>query len=102
MKKQLIILSLLCFIISGCASVKSAQKGGLTVTRVTDKIIKGQTIQEDVLEAFGEPITAKINRNGNAIWTYEIASSARTLTLMIEFDGNDIVKGYSYRTSAFE
>ena len=89
------------------------------------KIIKGKTIQNEILEIFGSPNIITKNKSGNEVWTYDkvsveksntegygtiliagiaqdrYSSSAKTFTLMIEFDENNIVKDYSYRSSAF-
>lgn len=112
-------------LLSGCASVQPVEKGNLTPGMAKTKIIKGQTTQNEVLEVFGAPNIVTKNKSGNEVWTYDKASvetgtsdvygtiliaggsgsrsstSARTFTLMIEFDDNDVVKDFSYRASAF-
>lgn len=125
MRRQLITLFTLFFLIYGCASIQPVQKGNLTVGMVKTSIIKGKTIQNDILEVFGAPNIITKNKSGNEVWTYEkmsvesgssvvvgtaiivsgagsrTSSSSRTFTLMIEFDDNDVVKDYSYRSSSF-
>jgi len=125
MRRRLITLFTLFFLIHGCASVQPVQKGNLTAGMVKTTIIKGETIQNDILEVFGAPNIITKNKSGDEVWTYEkmsvesgssevfgtviivsgkgsrTSSSSRTFTLMIEFDDNDVVKDYSYRTSSF-
>ncbi len=125
MKKKIIYLFALVLLISGCASVQPVQKGNLTPGMAKTKIIKGQTSQNEILEVFGAPNIVTKNKSGNEVWTYDKASvetgtsdvygtiliaggagsrsstSARTFTLMIEFDDKNIVKDFSYRSSAF-
>jgi len=123
--KKMIYLFVLILLFSGCASVQPVQKGNLTPGMAKTKIIKGQTTQNEILEVFGAPNIVTKNKSGNEVWTYDKASvetgtsevygtiliaggagsrlstSARTFTLMIEFDDKNIVKDYSYRSSAF-
>lgn len=123
--KIIVSLFLLAILIGGCASVQPIQKGNLTPGMAKTKIIKGQTTQNEILEVFGAPNIVTKNKSGNEVWTYDKASvetgtsdvygtiiiaggvgsrtstSARTFTLMIEFDDKGIVKDYSYRSSAF-
>jgi len=124
MKHTGILLMTLLLVVS-CASVQPVQKGNLTAGMVKTTIIKGETIQNDILEVFGAPNIITKNKSGDEVWTYEkmsvesgtsavvgtailvsgagsrTSSSSRTFTLMIEFDDNDVVKDYSYRSSAF-
>lgn len=123
--KKMVYLFVLILLISGCASVQPVQKGNLTPGMAKTKIIKGQTSQNEILEVFGAPNIVTKNKTGNEVWTYDKASvetgtsdvygtiliaggvgsrsstSARTFTLMIEFDDKNIVKDFSYRSSAF-
>lgn len=123
--KKIVSLFILAMLIGGCASVQPIQKGNLTPGMAKTKIIKGQTTQNEILEVFGAPNIVTKNKSGNEVWTYDKASvetgtsdvygtiiiaggvgsrtstSARTFTLMIEFDEMGIVKDYSYRSSAF-
>lgn len=109
----------------GCATIQPYQKSNLTPGMAKAKIIKGQTSQNEILDIFGAPNIITKNKSGNEVWTYDKVSidtsssegygtiiiagigggrssaSTRTFTLMIEFDDNDIVKDYSYRSSAF-
>jgi len=123
--KKVVCLFILLLLVSGCASVQPAQKGNLTPGMAKTKIIKGQTSQNEILEVFGAPNIVTKNKSGNEVWTYDKASvetgtsdvygtviiaggagsrtstSARTFTLMIEFDDKNIVKDFSYRSTAF-
>jgi len=124
MHKLSMILLMLIFI-AGCATVQPAQKSNLTPGMVKTTIIKGQTTQTEILEVFGSPNIITRNKSGNEVWTYDKvsidssasagygtlvivgvgsargATSSRTFTLMIEFDNQEVVKDYSYRSSAF-
>ena len=125
MKKYLTITIVGIFLLSGCASVQPVQKSNLTPGMAKAKIFKGQTTQNEILEIFGPPNIITKNKSGNEVWTYDKVSiesgaseihgtllivggaggrsstSARTFTLMIEFDDNNIVRDFSYRSSAF-
>jgi outer membrane protein assembly factor BamE (lipoprotein component of BamABCDE complex) len=126
MKRYLLAVFLgAAFLLSGCASVQPVERGNLTPGMAKTKIIKGQTTQNEVLEVFGAPNIVTKNKSGNEVWTYDKASietgasdvygtiliaggsgsrsstSARTFTLMIEFDDKNVVKDFSYRSSAF-
>lgn len=123
--KRIFLVVLASLLLIGCASVQPVQKGNLTPGMAETKIIKGQTTQNEILEVFGAPNIITKNKSGNEVWTYDKASietgtsdvygtiliaggvgsrsstSARTFTLMIEFDENKVVKDFSYRSSAF-
>ena len=71
MKRQLITLFTLFFLIYGCASIQPVQKGNLTAGMVKATIIKGETIQNDILEVFGAPNIITKNKSGYEVWTYE-------------------------------
>ncbi|MDO8675065.1 MAG: hypothetical protein Q7K71_02970 [Candidatus Omnitrophota bacterium] len=125
MKRSFILIVVLFFFLNSCASVQPIQKGNLTAGMAKTKIIKGQTMQSEILEVFGAPNIVTKNKSGNEVWTYDQVSvesaasevygtiiiaggvgnrtstSTRTFTLMIEFGDGDIVKDYSYRSSAF-
>lgn len=113
-------------VLSGCVTTtQSVQKSNLTAGMAKTKIVKGQTTQNDILEVFGAPNIITKNKSGNEVWTYDkvsieksdtegygtiiiagiaqnrSSSSARAFVLMIEFDDNDVVEEYSYRSSAF-
>ena len=123
MKTGILITVLLCLICSGCAP--TLQKSNLTPGMAKTRIVKGETSQNDILEVFGAPNVITKTKTGNEVWTYDKVSidtshssmygglmilhggggkssvSTRTFILMIEFGDNDIVKDYSYRSSAF-
>ena len=126
MKKLIILILIIFFILQGYATAAElVQKSNLTPGMAKSKIIKGKSIQNEILEVFGAPNIITKNKSGNEVWTYDkvsveksttegygtiivagiskgnYSSSARTFTLMIEFDDNGIVKEYSYRSSAF-
>ncbi len=125
MKKFLAFLFAVSFLLSGCASVQPVEKANLTPGMAKTKIIKGQTTQNEIIQVFGPPNIVTKNKSGNEVWTYDkvsvetgtsdiygtllivggagsrSSSSTRTFTLMIEFDEKDVVKDFSYRSSAF-
>ncbi len=125
MRKYLAITIIGIFLLCGCASVQPVEKSNLTPGMAKAKIIQGQTTQNEILEIFGPPNIITKNKSGNEVWTYDkvsiesgasevhgtllvlggagvrSATSSRTFTLMIEFDGSNIVKDFSYRSSAF-
>ncbi len=109
----------------GCEANQTTQKSNLTAGMVKQKIIKGVTTQNELLEVFGAPNIITKNKSGNEVWTYDKVSTdksfeegywnvivggasggqssttAKTFTLMIEFGDNDVVKDFSYRSSSF-
>jgi hypothetical protein len=123
--KRMVYLFALILLVSGCVSVQPAQKANLTPGMAKTKIIKGQTTQNEILEVFGSPNIVTRNKSGSEVWTYDKASvetitseiygtiliaggvggktatSARTFTLMIEFNDKNVVDDFSYRSSAF-
>ena len=126
MKKLTILVVIALFILQGYAfAVDTVQKSNLTPGVAKTKIIKGETTQTQILETFGSPNIITKNKSGNEVWTYDkvsvdksategygtlivvgvtkgdYSSSARTFTLMIEFDDKEVVKDYSYRSAAF-
>ena len=118
-------LLILVLILSSCASSQPIQKSNLTPGVVETKVVKGVTTQNEILEIFGAPNIVTKNKGGNEVWTYDkvsmeqkasdvygtlilfggsmarASSSARTFTLMIEFDESKVVKESSYRSSSF-
>lgn len=121
-----LLVVVLLFTTQGCMkTTQPIQKSNLTAGMAKAKIIKEQTTQNDILEVFGAPNIITKNKSGNEVWTYDKvsveksntdgygtiivagisqnrqSSSARTFTLMIEFDADDVVKDYSYRSAAF-
>ena len=126
MKSYLVSVLGVLFLLSGCATTaEPVQKSNLTPGMAKTKIIKSQTTQQEILQVFGPPNIVTKNKSGNEVWTYDRVSveasaseaygtiiiagvasgrtstSTRTFTLMIEFDEKDIVKDFSYRSSAF-
>ena len=122
---KMIVYALGIFFLAGCVSVPPSSRDTLTAAMAKTKIEKGVTTQNEILETFGSPNIITKNKSGNEVWTYDKMSiersleddygtliilggtssrattQSRTFTLMIEFDENDIVKDYSYRTSSF-
>jgi outer membrane protein assembly factor BamE (lipoprotein component of BamABCDE complex) len=112
---------------AGCQSSgdadSEAQNGVLTAGAVKMKVVKGQTTQTQILEAFGTPdlVTHKDDQD---VWTYDktsydyqqdsgyftvifagaggdrVRSSSHSTLLIIYFDGRDVVS--DYRLSALK
>jgi len=128
MKIKYLSMVLIALLLSGCNNgnqVEPVQKSNLTTGMVKKTIIEGVTTQNEILKVFGAPNIITKNKSGNEVWTYDTISveksaeegywnvivggarggrssaSTRTFTLMIEFDGNEVVKECSYRSSAF-
>lgn len=120
--KKIYLISLLSLFLIGCATTQIPSKFKMSV--IESKITKGETTKTDVLKEFGEPniITKNTQTPGVAeIWTYSkfsmnvggnwatifllggfgASSSTKSVTLMIYFDENEIVKDYSITTSQF-
>jgi len=125
MKRKIIYFIMFTLLLAGCASVKPAQPSNLTPGMANKTLIKGQTTQNEILTVFGAPNIITRNKSGNEVWTYDKASieagsssvyatilvvggvgsraqsSAKTFTLMIEFDDKNVVKDFSYRSASF-
>jgi len=127
MKKEYSIILLVCLVtmLAGCQEESRTQGSTLTAGMAKAKIINGVTTQSEILEVFGSPNIITKNKSGNEVWTYDRVAmershedgywnilvagkggnkqttSTKTFTLMIEFDGDGIVKDNSYRTSQF-
>ena len=128
MKKEYSIVLLMCLVnvFAGCKEASHTQDSStLTAGMAKTKIINGVTTQTELLEVFGSPNIITKNKSGNEVWTYDRVAmersheegywnilvagkggnsqttSTKTFTLMIEFDGDGIVKDNSYRASQF-
>lgn len=101
----------------------------LTHGNVQLSIQVGTTTKSQVLETFGAPNITTRDGSGNEVWTYQrsaqvaqsssqsgywtillagqsvdnsgFGSSSRMITLIIKFDGNDVVSDFNSRTSNF-
>jgi len=96
----------------------------LTHGNVQLTLKKGVTNQTEVLESFGAPNITSVDGNGHEVWTYQrhatdvqaaaenwaifsrdttvgFSQSNRTITLIIKFDENKIVKDFRSRMSSF-
>lgn len=127
MKKTSLVSLLVCLVVIavGCQKESRTEGTNLTPGMAKTKIINGVTTQSEILAVFGSPNIITKNKSGNEVWTYDKVAmeqssedgywnilvagkgggkqttSTKTFTLMIEFDGNDIVKDNSYRASQF-
>ena len=101
----------------------------LTQGMVQMNVEVGKTTKADVLETFGAPNITTRDSSGNEVWTYQrqaqvsqsssssgfifviiagksaeasgFETSSRMMTLIIKFDGNDIVTAFKSRESNF-
>ena len=101
----------------------------LTQGMVQMNLEVGKTTKADVLETFGAPNITTRDSSGNEVWTYQrqaqvsqsssssgfifviiagksaeasgFETSSRMMTLIIKFDGNDIVSDFKSRESNF-
>ena len=122
---NLMLLSMIIFLISSCTSLKSPQKSNLTHGVVKTKIEKGVTSQAEILSLLGAPNIITKNKDGDEVWTYSRQSfdsesggfggglflfggskafssaSSNSFDLIITFDNKNIVKDYSAVSSQF-
>ena len=115
------------FILTGCRSYKygasneTEQTNNLTYGIVKEKIIKGETKQDEVLALFGSPNIITKNKSNNEVWSYNKMSviqkagqtiffdgarasgstSSQSFDLIITFDDNDFVIDYSVISTKF-
>ena len=101
----------------------------LTQGMVQMNLEVGKTTKADVLETFGAPNITTRDSSGNEVWTYQrqaqvsqsssssgfifviiagksaeasgFETSSRMMTLIIKFDGNDVVTDFKSRESNF-
>jgi len=101
----------------------------LTQGMVQMNVEVGKTTKADVLETFGAPNITTRDSSGNEVWTYQrqaqvsqsssssgfifviiagksaeasgFETSSRMMTLIIKFDGNDVVTDFKSRESNF-
>ena len=101
----------------------------LTQGMVQMNLEVGKTTKSDVIETFGAPNITTRDSSGNEVWTYQrqaqvsqsssssgfifviiagksseasgFETSSRMMTLIIKFDGNDIVTDFKSRASNF-
>lgn len=129
MKKLLPIV--LLFTMIGCAAQHeplSIKNSNLTQGNVQMNLKVDETTKSEVLEKFGSPNVTTRNSSGEEVWTYQRAAqvgqaksekgffsvlllggssaatgetSSRMVTLIITFDGDDIVRDFKSRTSNF-
>jgi outer membrane protein assembly factor BamE (lipoprotein component of BamABCDE complex) len=113
--------------VAGCSSIPTPvdEQKKLTHGAVQLHLQKGETTQNDVLKNFGAPNITTIDGEGNEVWTYQknatlsrstesgavfliggfgssgFQRSSRTMTLIIKFDSNKVVKDFNSMTSNF-
>jgi len=112
--------------LAGCGE-EPAPPGGpqLSYGLIKSKVVKGATTQAEIIDMFGSPTNSTVNSSGEEVWVYDrISSSSRgksasiwfllggssgyetqtsmkTLTFIVTFDQNKIVKEYAARQSQF-
>ena len=105
------------------------RNSALTQGNIQMNLIVGQTTKAAVLETFGAPNVTTRDGSGKEVWTYQRAAQvaqssnrsgywtvilagqsssasgfetgSRMITLIIKFDGNDVVTDFRSRTSDF-
>ena len=105
------------------------RNSALTQGNIQMNLIVGQTTKAEVLETFGAPNITTRDGDGREVWTYQRAaqvsqsssrsgywtvilggqnssasgfeSGSRMITLIIKFDGGDVVTDFRSRTSDF-
>jgi len=123
MKKNwmLTIISISLFLVVGCASTGNRVLKEETSDSVSEKIVKGETTQEEVKMMYGDPMTTRFTDSGNQVWHYEFVKSHAKATsfipvvnmfsagaegdkkeLVVFFDSAGIVRNYSMSTSKVE
>lgn len=127
MKK--VFLLLVCLTVCGCATTNYAVKEEqMTVAKAQREIKVGMSSAE-VVEVLGSPnmvttdskrretwvydrvsTTVQSSSSGAGVWLLLIgggasnasaSSSQRTLTIIVKFDENNLVRDFAYRTSSF-
>ena len=115
----------------GCAPPPplAEKNSALTQGNIQMNLVVGQTTKAEVLETFGAPNVTTRDGSGREVWTYQRAAQvaqsssrsgywtvilagqgssasgfetgSRMITLIIKFDGNDVVTDFRSRTSDF-
>jgi len=113
----------------GCATFSRDEEpstdSNLTSGIVKKEIVKGKTLQADVLSLFGSPNIITMNGDGDEVWNYNRMSyrtsvgsdgasllfwgggraistaTTKSFDLIIIFDKNNIVKNYSVISASF-
>ena len=117
----------LVFLSIGCTSIPTPldEQKKLTHGAVQMHLEKGVTTQNDVLQNFGAPNITTVDADGNEVWTYQknatlsrstesgavfliggfgssgFQRSSRTMTLIIKFNSDKVVKDFNSMTSSF-
>ena len=129
MSKFFVIISVLFLV--GCKTTEplSSKNSNLTQGNVQMNLQVGETTKVEVLENFGSPNVTTRDASGQEVWSYQRAaqvaqsttsegywtiifagqsktatgfeSSSRMITLIIKFDGNDVVTDFRSRESNF-
>lgn len=115
------------FLSIGCTSIPTPldEQKKLTHGAVQMHLEKGVTTQNDVLQNFGAPNITTVDAYGNEVWTYQknatlsrttesgaifliggfgssgFQRSSRTMTLIIKFNSDKVVKDFNSMTSSF-
>lgn len=128
---RVIAISLLLILVGCVYAPQPLEKrnSSLTQGNVQMNLKVGKTTKAEVLEIFGSPNVTTRNSSGQEMWTYQRAaqvnqsssqsgywtiilagknskasgfeSSSRMITLIINFDANDLVDDFSSRESNF-
>ena len=127
---HVIVLLFIAPLITSCATFpevdRSEQRSNLTSGMVKTRLVKGKTIQAEVLEIFGAPNITTRNSEGHEVWNYHKISyesygarkddvywflqggsraisstTSRSFDLIITYDKNDVVIDYKMISSQF-
>jgi hypothetical protein len=106
MKKLLILLAACILFYGGCATTETintaeTKPSPFTHGNVQLTLKKGITTQGEVLESFGPPNIATIDKDGNEVWTYQKHATVAKATETSAY-GTVILFGGGSRTSGFE
>lgn len=125
MRKLLLLFITLVFL--SCNSYKYGSSGetsessNLTYGIVKSKIVKGETLQSEILKLFGSPNIVTKNKSNKEVWSYNkmsvvkkggrtsflagerasISSSTKSFDLIISFNDDDTVNDYSVVSTKF-
>lgn len=128
MKNKLIITTLVAITLVSCATVDLVKEENITIAKVQKNIKIGMT-SEQVIEILGSPNIVTTDTERQETWVYDKvstnsqvsasntnlflalfgivgakgsnSSNQRTLTIIIKFDKNNLVRDFSYKTSTF-
>ncbi|QSH42603.1 hypothetical protein P0136_11400 [Lentisphaerota bacterium ZTH] len=94
------MLCLMAVAFAGCSTEMGYPKTPYTSGNVSLTLKKGETTQQQVLEAFGAPNIVTQDAEGNSVWTYQTNATVTRDAANANY-WNIILAGGSYRDSGF-